>query len=209
MTCTPPWGSDTARAYGAAVAGAEGHPIQVTAQISNGLADLQIHGMPEARARQAHDRIRAAVLNSSLPWPERTITVGLHPEALTGPGCGLDLAIAVAIVAAAGVIPAKVLEGYVFASGLGLDGSLRPVCGAVAAQQAAAEAAAVPGITVLACHSLRDLIPQLRTGPVRRPDAPALAPPHRHCRLGCTESECPRSSGWRWKPAPRAATTCA
>ena len=190
----PPWDNDTARAHGITVAGTGGHLIEVSARISNGLSVMQIRGLPETGTREMRDRIRAAVLNSALPWPERTITVRLQPPAPAGRVSGLDLPIAAAILAAASAVPAQALDGYVFLAELGLDGTLRPVPGlataltaapragwfrAVVARQDETQATTVPGITVLACPSLRELLARLRAEHVARHSgtAPTTAGP--------------------------------
>ena len=169
MTETPPWGDDTGRACGAAIIGGTSHLIETDAVISNGLAVLRITGLPEHRSRENHDRIRAAIISAGL-WPCRTITVTVLPAILPGYASSLDLAIAVAVLIAASAAPPASVEGCVFVAELGLDGSLRPVRGvlpavlaaaaagytrAVVAPENAAEAAMVPGVTVISCWSLR------------------------------------------------------
>ena len=169
MTEIPPWGDDTGRACGAAIIGGTSHLIETDAVISNGLAVLRITGLPEHGSRENHDRIRAAIISAGL-WPCRTITVTVLPAILPGHASSLDLAIAVAVLIAASAAPPAAVEGCVFAAELGLDGSLRPVRGvlpavlaaaaagytrAVVAPENAAEAAMVPGVTVIPCWSLR------------------------------------------------------
>ena len=78
-------------------------------------------------------------LNSGMAWPAAGITVGLGPASLFRRGCGLDLAIAVAVQAASGAVPPEAGAGRVFAAELGLDGRLRPVHGIVPILAAAAE----------------------------------------------------------------------
>jgi magnesium chelatase family protein len=166
-------------AHGVAVIGVGGHLIQVNARISNGPSAVSLSGLPETSARETRDRIPAAVLNSSQPWPGRAITVSLLPASLPKHGSGFDLAIAVAVLTAAGTVPAAG-DGCVFVAELGLDGSLRPVPGvlpallaaaavgctrAVVAAQNAAEAVTVPGMAVVPCHFLREVLAWLRGRP--------------------------------------------
>jgi magnesium chelatase family protein len=73
-------------------------------------------------------------------WPYRRITVGLSPASLPKRGSGFDLGIAVAILSAAGSIPAASLGGLVLLGELGLDGRVRPVPGVLPAVAAAAAA---------------------------------------------------------------------
>ena len=174
----------TGHAHGAAVIGVDGHLVQVSARISNGPPAVTISGLPETSTSETRDRIRAAILNSALPWPGRGITVSLLPVSLPKRGSGFDLAIAVAVLTAAGTVPAAG-DGCVFVAGLGLDGSLRPVPGvlpallaaaaagctrAVVAAQNAAEAVTVPGLAVVPLS-----LPAGGSGLATRPAVPAAA----------------------------------
>ena len=169
----------TGHAHGAAVIGVDGHLVQVSARISNGPTNVSISGLPETSTSETRDRIRAAILNSALPWPGRGIAVSLMPASLPKRGSSFDLAIAVAVLTAAGTVPAAG-DGCVFIAGLGLDGSLRPVPGvlpgllaaaaagcirAVVAAQNAAEAGTVPGLAVVPCHLLQEVLAWLRGQP--------------------------------------------
>ncbi len=158
-----------ARAHSIALVGVEGHPVTIEADIQNGLPGLLLVGLPDTALREARDRIRAAVVNSREQWPQRRITVGLSPASLPKRGSGFDIAIALAILAAAGTVPAAAVADVMFLAELGLDGHLRAVRGvlpAVAAAAAAgfgrvvvapanaAEAALVPGLRVASAPTL-------------------------------------------------------
>jgi magnesium chelatase family protein len=166
-----------ARTYSIALVGVEGHPVEIEADIENGLPGLLLVGLPDTALREARDRIRAAIINSSEQWPQRRITVGLSPASLPKRGSGFDIGIAVAILAAAGVVPAAAIDGIAFVGELGLDGQVRPVRGvlpAVAGAAAtgfrrvavaranAAEAALVPGLSVLGAETLCGLLSWFR-----------------------------------------------
>ena len=168
-----------ARTHSIALVGVEGHPVMIEADIQNGLPGLLLVGLPDTALREARDRIRAAVVNSREQWPQRRITVGLSPASLPKRGSGFDLAIAVAVLAAAGTVPAASIDGVVFLGELGLDGQLRPVRGVLPAVAAAAaagfgkvavaeasapEAALVPGLRILSAPSLRAVLGWLRDG---------------------------------------------
>ena len=174
-----------ARTHSIALVGVEGHPVEVEADIQNGLPGLLLVGLPDTALREARDRIRAAVINSREQWPQRRITVGLSPASLPKRGSGFDVGIAVAILSAAGVVPAASIDGVAFLGELGLDGQLRPVRGVLPAVAAAAgrgfrrvavpeanaaEAALVPGVRVASAATLRGLLGWLRGGP---PGCPA------------------------------------
>jgi magnesium chelatase family protein len=166
-----------ARAHAMALVGVRGHPVEIEADIENGLPALLLVGLPDTALREARDRIRSAVINSGEAWPQRRITVGLSPASLPKRGSGFDLGIAAAIMAAAGIVRGSRLAGMVFLGELGLDGRVRPVPGvlpaAAAAVQAgfqaivvapenAAEAALVPALRVLCTPSLSALLDWLR-----------------------------------------------
>ena len=168
-----------ARTYAMALAGVQGHVVEIEADIENGLVALLLVGLPDTALREARDRIRSAIVNSQQSWPQRRITVGLSPASLPKRGSGFDLAIAVAILSAAGVVPKDGLAGTVFLGELGLDGRIRPVPGilpsiaaaagagfgrAVVPLQNAAEAALVPSMRVISAGALGSLIEWLRVG---------------------------------------------
>lgn len=168
-----------ARTYSVALVGVRGHLIEVEADIASGLPATILVGLPDTALREARDRIRAAIVNSGETWPNSKITVGLSPAALPKRGSGFDLAIAVAILAAAEAVPAAALAGKMFLAELGLDGRLRPVPGVlpavvaaeagvdtvVVAAQNVAEAALVPGVQAVGASSLIEVIVWLRGGP--------------------------------------------
>ncbi len=160
-----------------ALVGVQGHPVEIEADIENGLVGLMLVGLPDTALREARDRIRSAIVNSKERWPNRRITVGLSPASLPKRGSSFDLGIAVAILAADGVIPPARTGGLMFLGELGLDGRLRPIRGVLPAVAAAAaagfatvavpaenapEACLVPGMRVLAVPGLGALLEWLR-----------------------------------------------
>lgn len=168
-----------ARAHAIALVGVQGHPVEIEADIENGMVALLLVGLPDTALREARDRIRSAIVNSGETWPSRRITVGLSPASLPKRGSGFDLGIAMAILAAAESVPAAGLDGLVLIGELGLDGRVRPVPGvlpaaaaaaaagfaavAVAAENAA-EAALVPELRVIAAPSLAAFTAWIRSG---------------------------------------------
>jgi magnesium chelatase family protein len=87
-----------ARTYAIALAGVQGHVVEIEADIENGLVGLQLIGLPDTALREARDRIRSAVINSGHDWPMRRITVGLSPASLPKRGSGFDVATAVSFL---------------------------------------------------------------------------------------------------------------
>jgi magnesium chelatase family protein len=160
-----------------ALVGVEGHVVEVEADLGNGLPGTTIIGLPDASLFEARDRVKAAVVNSGLAWPEGRVTIGLFPAALPKSGSGFDAAVAAAVLAAAGVVPQESLAGRVLFGELALDGRLRPLPGVLPAVLTAhragirrvvvpaahvAEAALVPDMAVDAVESLSGLVRLLR-----------------------------------------------
>ncbi len=182
-----------ARAWSVALVGVQGHLVEVEVDLAQGLPGLTLIGLPDTSLQEARDRIRAALVNSGESWPARRITVGLSPASLPKRGSGFDLAIAAAVLAAAGVVPAEALAGRLLLGELGLDGAVRPVRGvlpavlaaieggierAVVPARNAAEAALVPAVSVHGVSSLRALVALLRGEPLpEEEDGPADTAP--------------------------------
>ncbi|HTH07229.1 MAG TPA: ATP-binding protein, partial [Ilumatobacteraceae bacterium] len=131
--------------------GVEGRPVTVEVHVARGLPGFQIVGLPDEACRESRDRVRAAVLSSGLVWPASRITVNLAPSGQRKGGAGLDLAIAVGVLAAEGQVPLDAIDGLGFVGELGLDGSLRAVPGT-----APMVAAMQPCVAVVAPGSFRE-----------------------------------------------------
>jgi magnesium chelatase family protein len=167
--------------------GVEGRPVRVEVHVSNGLPGFTVVGLPDTACRESRDRVRAALLSSSLPWPIRKVTVNLAPSGMRKHGAGLDLAIAVALLAANGDVPAEAVAACGFLGELGLDGTVRPTTGtvplvdallapvAVVAAAAAQEASLVGRHRVRAVRTLAEVAAALR-GDQPWPDPPDPAP---------------------------------
>ena len=136
----------------ATLRGIDGQRVQVQVHVVTGvLPSFSVVGLPDASCREARDRVRAAINSNKFKWPSQArVTVNLAPSQVRKEGAGLDLAIALGIIAAStldekaaareldegGVkqpehqrLPPELLEGYGFVAELGLDGSLRSVPG--------------------------------------------------------------------------------
>lgn len=171
--------------------GVEGRLVEVEADLSPGLPAVVLTGLPDTALHEARDRVRAAVVNSGQSWPNRRITVNLLPAAMPKHGSAFDLAIACALLAGAGELPAAALEGVVVLGELGLDGTVRPIRGVLPMVAAAVragirrvivplanarEATVVPGVAVRGVDSLHRLVAYVR-GEDRLPEAtPADSP---------------------------------
>jgi magnesium chelatase family protein len=101
--------------------------------LSGGLPGTSIVGLPETAVKEARDRVRAAILNAQLDYPQRKITVNLAPADLPKDGGRFDLPIALGILAANGSIPRDALAEHEFIGELALSGELRSVNGVLPA----------------------------------------------------------------------------
>ncbi len=166
-----------ARTRTVTLAGVHGHLVDVEADVSPGLPRTVLVGLPDPAVNEARDRVRAALVNSGLTWPDARITVSLSPAWVRKRGSGLDLAVACAILAATEQVPTAGVGSSVLLGELGLDGAVRPVRGVlpmvlaalerghdhvVVAAGNAAEAALVPDLKVVAVDRLVDLVAVLR-----------------------------------------------
>jgi magnesium chelatase family protein len=111
------------------VLGLQAHLIRVEVDVSNGLPNFDIVGLPNTAVREARDRVRSAIRNTGFQFPLQRVTVNLAPADLRKEGAGLDLPIAVGILAATEQCLCPTLEQYVFSGELSLEGTLRPVPG--------------------------------------------------------------------------------
>ncbi|MGZ4614994.1 MAG: YifB family Mg chelatase-like AAA ATPase [Actinomycetes bacterium] len=164
-----------ARTRAVALVGVTGHLVEVEADISPGVPSYALVGLPDTSLAESRDRVRAAIVNSGQRWPSTTrrTTVNLSPASLPKRGSSFDLAIALAVLAADGVVPPTVGSDAVLLGELGLDGRVRAVRGVLPAVLAAAgagltsvvvpaanaaEAALVPDMRVTGVRSLRQLV---------------------------------------------------
>lgn len=141
--------------------GVRGHPVTVEVHIGTGLPGFTVVGLPDASCREARDRVRAAIECAGLRWPNRRTVVNLAPTDLPKSGAGLDLAVALAVLVADEQLPAAALDGLGAVGELGLDGSLRPVPGAVALVDALD--AAVPVVPPASLEEARLVRPAVRS----------------------------------------------
>lgn len=127
----------------ATLLGVEGRPVAVEIHVSNGLPGLTVVGLPDAACRESRDRVRAALMSSGFKWPQQRVTVNLAPSGVRKGGAGLDLPIAVGLLAAMGELPVHALVETAFLGELGLDGSIRRVAGMVPLVDAVSERSVV------------------------------------------------------------------
>ncbi len=162
--------------------------ISVEVDIRPGLPAFTIVGLGDAAVRESRERVRSAILNSSFEFPQRRITANLAPAFLRKVGPGFDAAIALAVLAASGQLPAEALTDVAVFGELSLGGALLDSAGVLAVAegarraglprlvvplQGAGEAALVAGLAVAGVADLRAAVDAV-TG-VRVPTQPRPA----------------------------------
>jgi magnesium chelatase family protein len=173
-----------------ALEGVRPQEVTVEVDVRRGLPTFTLVGLPDRAIRESRERVRAALLNSGLEFPQKRLTVNLAPAHVRKAGPSFDLAIAVGLLAASGQVPAETLESYALAGELSLSGELRPVRGALNAalgarragyarllvpEPNAPEAALVDGIEVTGIPTLSRLADLLHSR--WAPDPAQPAPP--------------------------------
>jgi magnesium chelatase family protein len=117
--------------------------VAVEVHLAGGIPAFNIVGLVETAVRESRERVRAAIQQAGVEWPNRKITVNLAPADLPKAGSRFDLAIAVGVLAAAGVVPPGRLDGHEFYGELAFSGQLRSVRGLLPALLAARSAGRV------------------------------------------------------------------
>lgn len=125
--------------HAACIRGVEAFPVTVEVSASGSIPGLSIVGMADAAVLEARSRIRCALRSSGFEVPRSSFTVSLAPGDIRKTGSGLDLPIAIAILALSGQIPLQELDKCLFVGELALDGSVNGVKGGVAYQVLARE----------------------------------------------------------------------
>ena len=144
--------------------------------IAPGKMNIHIVGLPDKAVAESRERVQAALHASGLSMPSKKVTVNLAPADLPKEGSHYDLPIALGLMAALGAIPGDALSDYVVLGELSLDGSIRPVRGAlsmavcarnqgipnlVLPADNAAEAAVVDGLNVYGARHLAEVVEML------------------------------------------------
>ena len=166
-----------ASTFGVTLAGVAGQLVEIEADVSAGIPGLSFTGLPDKSVLESRDRMRAALVNSGIAWPNHKITLALLPADVQKIGSRFDLAMAMALLAAAGEVAPAPLARTAWLAELGLNGRLRAIRGVVpsvlaakrggitrviVARGNAAEAALVDGVDVRTARDLTQVIAWLR-----------------------------------------------
>jgi magnesium chelatase family protein len=162
-----------ARVLSGATYGVDAYLVEVEAHIEKLLPSFAVVGLPDNAVRESRERVSAAVKNCGYEFPVRKITVNLAPADVRKEGSSFDLPMAMGILAATGQAADDVLGDFLLIGELALDGSLRPVHGAlpialevkkrgirgcILPKENAREAAMVDGISVYPMSSLKETV---------------------------------------------------
>ncbi len=113
------------------IIGIEAFLVEVESDVSSGIPAFNIVGLPENTIKESKERIRSAIKNSRLPFPEHRITINLAPADLKKEGTSFDLPIAISLVAGAMNIPKELLSSYLISGELSLTGEIKMTRGAL------------------------------------------------------------------------------
>ena len=180
----------------AAVFGIDACPVHVEVDVSFGIPSFTMVGLADTSVRESRDRVRSAIRNSGFDFPLHRITVSLAPSDVKKEGGAFDLPIAVAILAATGLVERRDVDDVLLLGGLSLDGGIQPARGVLPVAAAArrerfralllpranhSEAAVVAGLDLYAVGSLAEAVAALNDpAGYSEPPLPTAAPlPHR------------------------------
>ena len=157
----------------ATVSGMEMIPVQVEADVSDGMPQFTMVGYVSAQVKEAQDRVRTALKNMGISLPPKRITINLSPADVRKEGSRFDLPIAAGVLMTLGRIPPGSLRKTMVLGELGLDGHVQEISGVFpAAAKArelgcttllvpagnAAEGGLVGGLHVVGIQNLQELL---------------------------------------------------
>jgi len=176
------------RAFSASYIGIHAYEVEVEVDVTNGLPQFQVVGLPDVSVKESKERVRSAIKNTGYPFPMEKITVNLAPADIKKEGPAFDLPIALGILAANEIIHPDKLRNYTFLGELALDGTLRPFKGSLVIagnlsrkrtfifpEQNAKEAALEKNVTVYGVKSLKEVVNFLQGETVLEPQTSPYA----------------------------------
>ena len=159
-----------------AVFGITSYLMQVETDVSNGLPSFNMVGLLATEVREAGERVRVALRNCGIDLPPKHITVNFSPADIRKSGVGIDLPVAIGVLASMGEISQDALEGTVIAGELGLDGEVKKIRGVlpmvakakeegyricILPKENALEGAAISGMKIVGVSTLAETIAYL------------------------------------------------
>lgn len=164
-----------------ALQGLDGYLVSVQVDISEGMPNFEMVGLPDASVKESKERVRTAIKNSGIKLLSRKLVVNLAPANTRKEGSKFDLPIAIGILISSEKIPKnknveQFLKETIFIGELSLDGKVEktngilPICieakklgikRIVLSKQNAKEASIVEGLEILAIQELKEIIEYL------------------------------------------------
>jgi magnesium chelatase family protein len=168
------------KVFSAATIGVDAYLVEVEVDVSFGLVNFYIVGLPDTAIKESSKRIQTALKNSGIKLPAKRITVNLAPADLKKEGTLFDLPIAIGILLAAEYLELNslFLQETIFLGELSLDGGIRGIKGALAIaydahklkkkriilpQVNAPEAALIKDLEIIGVSTITELISYLRS----------------------------------------------
>lgn len=156
-----------------ALYGLEGYVVNVQVDVSAGMPNWDIVGLPDASIKEAKERVRTAIKNSGFELQSRKIVINLAPADTRKMGSSFDLPIAIGVLKSLQKIKEQNFENTIFIGELSLDGKINPVSGilpmcieakklgikkAIIPQENLAETAILKDIEILGATSLTQVV---------------------------------------------------
>ncbi|MBR4584126.1 MAG: YifB family Mg chelatase-like AAA ATPase [Bacteroidales bacterium] len=160
------------KTFGSAVDGINAQTITIEVNVSNG-AKFFLVGLPDNAIKESQQRMISAMNNNGYRWPGRRIVINMAPADMRKEGAAYDLPMAIGVLAASEQMSADLLDKYMIMGELSLDGSVKPIKGAlpiaINAKDAGfdgiilpventLEAAVVDGIKVYGVHNITEIV---------------------------------------------------
>ncbi len=166
------------KVFSAAIEGLDSYPVEIEADVANGLPAISIVGLPDASIKESKDRVKSAIVNSGFKFPVKRITINLAPADTKKQGSSFDLAIAIAILIASEQIQVSNLDKFIILGELSLEGkvrsvqgilpmallarNLKPARGLLIPKENTLEASVVDGLKIYSIPSLTEAIQVLK-----------------------------------------------
>ena len=129
--------------------GIEALPVEVEVDVSpKAIPKTVLVGLPEAAVKESTHRVARAIVNSGFVRPADRIVINLAPAELPKQAASFDLPITLGILAGSGQIDSDLFDQYAVVGELALEGTARPVKGALSMAMAAARQAGLRGLVV-------------------------------------------------------------
>ena len=167
------------KTFGSAVDGINAQTITIEVNVSNG-AKFFLVGLPDNAIKESEQRMISALNNNGFKWPGRRIVINMAPADMRKEGSAYDLPMAVGVLAGSEQISDAMLDKYIIMGELSLDGSVKPIKGAlpiaINAKDAGfegiilpventLEAAVVDGIKVYGVHNITETVDSISSRP--------------------------------------------